>query len=146
MSKPWETMNDHSMNLIIKELIKEHSKYTKAKSQAGWMLFSSFIPLLALLIIIYTMYASSINLSNAFKIIMGNNTLLFLLFVYLALAAGFKVCKDKEKEAKKDYKDIRAQVTDNFNNIWRFQYEMAECNKIVEELNKEHKINISYKS
>ncbi|OIJ22197.1 hypothetical protein BKP45_05880 [Anaerobacillus alkalidiazotrophicus] len=143
MKKPWDTVNDQAMKMIIRELIKVHGEYQTAKKNTMRWLLASYVPLLALVYIFYTQV--QFNLHNIFSTIMSNNTILILLLIYIALAAKVKISMDTEKEAKKDYKDIRGQVTDNLNNIWRMNYDIATCNDIVEALDKQYKINISYK-
>ncbi|OIJ16372.1 hypothetical protein BKP37_06310 [Anaerobacillus alkalilacustris] len=143
MKKPWDTVNDQSMKMIIRELIKVHGEYQTAKKNTMRWLLASYVPLLALVYIFYTQV--QFNLHNIFSTIMSNNTILILLLIYIALAAKVKISMDTEKEAKKDYKDIRGQVTDNLNNIWRMNYDIETCNDIVEALDKLYKINISYK-
>lgn len=146
MSNPWDTIDDHSMQLIICELLEEHTKYKKAKKAAMFWLLISYFPLLALVYLFYRAFSYNfVNLMNLFSSVMGNKTILIVFIIYLGLAARVKFCMETEKEAKKDYKEIRAQVTDNFNNIWRYNYDMTKCNEIVRVLNKDHKINISYK-
>lgn len=144
MRKPWEKIDDHSMKLQISKLIKEHSKYEKAKKETMYWLLGSHFILLVLVYLLYTEFSQR-HLVNVFSVVFDNKLIFLSIIFYFILVARVKVCMATEKEAKKDYKDIRAQVTDNFNNIWRYNYEMTACNEIVDVLDKEYDINISYK-
>lgn len=143
MSKPWDTIDDRAMQLLINELIKEFNEYNKAKSKTLFWMVSAFIPVIALALLFATRI--HFDIYNIFSIIMSNLEVGLLLLIFVGISARIKICAADEKDKKKDYKSIRAQVTDNLNNIWRYHYELSTCNEIVDVLKNEYKINISYK-